>query len=288
MVNLMELEALRIEEQDLSSADLTLQADSGESLEILARGHVAAADDDIIEESIDEELMLAYPSTDAEAEVFPGPVVDNMNMDLLGLMRDKGFEAPTLKIPEGDEYRVSTDGTGGTFTVMYAEMGPSGVRDGTPGTPGTKTRTFITSSSTTESVAAGATESFELDTSQNPGILRDYPWEEDVPPGTEYDLQAIMFALDSTDAGANVTLDSFRLQSEERDFISRDSAFIDTDLAQYPNDDLTTIPFAFPETPTFSPGDEFDVQVEASNSGGGAEDAVVDATAIFYRRDVGV
>ena len=48
------------------------------------------------------------------------------------------------------------------------------------------------------------------------------------------------------------------------------------------------MPFVFPETPTFSPGDELDIEVQATEGGTGDQDAVVDVTCVFYRRDVGV
>lgn len=287
MVNLMDLHDLRVEEQDLSTGNLILEAQDNESIEILARGISGGADDDIIQEAVDEETMLAYPGFDGEAEVFPEPVVENLKTDLHGVLRDRGFAAPTIKCPEGDEYQLINESDNGTATVLYRQGNANMVNGSATGGPDNKTRTFITSAEETESVAAGATETVNIETSQNPGILRDWPWEETVPPGREYDLQALMFVLDDDGSGANTTLDSFRLQAEEREWLADDSAFVDTTLAQYPNDDLTTLPYIFPAEPTFSPGDDLDVQVQVSNSGGGAEDAVVDVTGVFYRRDVG-
>jgi len=143
----------------------------------------------------------------------------------------------------------------------------------------------VTTAETTQQIAQGTTETVNLDTSGNPGILRDWPWEEEVPPNREYDLQAIMFNLDG-DSGSNITLDTFRLQAEEREFLAKDSAFVDVLQAQYPNTDLTRIPYVFPSAPTFEPGDNIDIQVEASNSNTSAEDAVVNATIVSYRRSV--
>jgi len=96
----------------------------------------------------------------------------------------------------------------------------------------------------------------------------------------------LAIALDSAGSGANIQLNGFRLQSEEREFLAKDSEFVDTDLAQYPNDDLTTLPFVFGAQPTFGPGDELDLQVEAENTTSGDEDAVIDVSMVFYRREV--
>jgi hypothetical protein len=282
----MELHDVRVEQQDLTSGDLTIEASDRESLMILARGVAGGSDDDVIQESIDEETMLAYPATDGEAEVFPGPVVDNLNTDVHGLLRDEGLDAPMLKVPEGDEFRLTNPNSNGTATVLYREGSASMVRENDEGAPGNKSRTFITSAEESQSIGDGNTATVDITTSQNPGILRDFPYEEDVPASREYDLQALSLALDSDGSGGDISLEGFRLQSEEREFLAKDSAFVDTDLAQYPNDDLTTIPFVFPAQPTFGPGDELDLQVEANNSGAGDQSAVIDASMIFYRREV--
>lgn len=286
MVNLLDLHDIRVEEQDLSSDDLLIEADTNESLEILARGVSGANADDQILESIDEETMLAYEHEDPDGELFPEEALRDRQMDIHEMLRDMGFQAPTLKVPEGDEYQLVNDTSdAGTCAVYYRQGRAQDVSPNEPGHPDSKTRTFVTTSETTQSIAAGATETVDLETSAQPGILRDWPWEEEVPPNREYDLQAIMFHLDGS-SGANVSLDNYRLQAEEREFLAKSSAFVDTQHARYPNNDLTRLPFMFPAEPTFEPGDNLDVQVEATNSGTGAEDAVVNATIVSYRRPV--
>lgn len=286
MVNLLDLHDVRVEEQDLSSDDLLIEADTGESLEIIGRGVSGANADDIILESVDEETMLSYPHENPNGEVFPEEALQETGMDILGAMRDMGLSAPTLKVPEGDSYQLVNDSSSaGTATVYYRQGRAQDVSPNDPGHPNNKERTFITSSETTESISSSNTVTFDLDNSNQPGILRDWPWEEEVPPSREYDLQAIMFNLDG-DSGGNISLDGFRLQSEEREFLAKSSAIVGKNQAQYPNNSLTRVPFMFPEQPTFSPGDNLDVQAEATISAAGPQDAVVDATLIAYRRDV--
>jgi len=286
MTTLLDLHDIRVAEQDLSEDDLLIEADTGESLEILARGVSGANADDQLIESIDEETMLAFQHEDPDGELFPEEALQNRQMDIHAMLRDMGLRAPALKVPEGDEYQLVNDTSdAGTATVYYRQGRASDVSRNDPGHPDTKARTFVTTAETTQTVGQGATETIDLEDSANPGILRDWPWEEEVPPNREYDLQAIMLNLDG-DSGGNVTLDSFRLQSEEREFLAKDSAFVDTGLAQFPNTDLTRRPFVFPEEPTFSPGDNLDVQVRATEGGSADQDAVVNATIVSYRRPV--
>jgi hypothetical protein len=286
MTTLLDLHGGRVAEQDLSADDLLIEADTNESLEILARGVSGANADDQLIESVDEETMLAYEHEDPDGELFPEEALQNRQMDVHAMLRDMGLTAPTIKVPEGDEYQLVNDTSdAGSATVYYRQGRATDVSPNDPGHPDTKARTFVTTAETTETISQGTTETVDLDGSANPGILRDWPWEEEVPANREYDLQAIMFQLDG-DSGGNVTLDSFRLQSEEREFLAKDSAFISTSLAQYPNADLTRTPYVFPEEPTFSPGDNLDIQVEASEGGAGDQDAVVNATIVAYRRPV--
>jgi hypothetical protein len=288
MTSIQALESLRVAEADLATETLSLEADTGESIMILARGVGGSTADTIIQESIDEETMLAYPADNNTAELFLENTVQRLHTDVHAKLRDAGLSAPMLMVPEGDEYRLTTNADMGTATVLYKELGPTGVSDGQPGTPGSKTRTFITSAKETVSVDGNGTETATVETSQNPGILRDFPYAEDVPAQREYDLQALAVTLNSSQSGGGTELEGFRLQSEERDFIARGSAFVDPELAQYPNRALTRLPLVFPAEPTFGPGDELDLEVKVSNSDGSSQDAVVNASMIFYRRGVGV
>lgn len=196
------------------------------------------------------------------------------------------MSAPTIKVPEGDEYRLTNPNSNGNATVLYRQGGANMVRESDVGAPGNKDRTFISSAETKQNIAKNSTEVVDIVDSQNPGIIRDWPYEEEVPAQREYDLQAIMITTDSSDTGSGVTLDSFRLQSEEREFLATNSAFVSADLADYPGTALDTKPFIFPVEPTFEPGDELDLQCEATESGGSAADIVIDASMIFYRRSV--
>lgn len=288
MVSISALESLRIEEADLSSGALSLEADTSESLMVLARGVTGEADDTVFQESIDEETMLAYPGNASGGNVFPEATPKRLQTDIHGKLRDMGLAAPRLKVPEGDEYRLTNSDGAGTAIVLYREMAATGVTDGQPGTPGSKTRTFVTSAQETVNVASNGTETVEVTNSSNPGILRDFPYTETVPAGREYDLQALMVNLNDGLSGADAQIDGIRLQSEEREFLARESDFPGADIADFPNTSLTELPLVFGAEPTFSPGDELDLELEVSNTGGSAQDVVADVSMVFYRRGVGV
>jgi hypothetical protein len=283
----MALESLRIEEQDLSSDDLLLEADSGESLMVKALGVSGANDNDTIQVAIDEETMLSFQFDSGGNSLFQTSHLEAQQTDVLGKLRQAGLDVPTLKVPEGDEFQlINSSSAAGSATVLYSEMGPNAVRMSDEGAPGNKSRTFISTGSETITVGSDETLTESIDTSVNPGILRDWPYEEDVPPGTEYDLQAIG-VLEGAGTEDGVEISGVRLQSEEREFIARDSAFVSPDLAPHPDADLTELPLVLPEQPTFAPGDELDIQVEVSDTDSTESDIVVEIAVVAYRRSVG-
>jgi hypothetical protein len=281
----MALPEMRIAEQNLSAGDLELEAREGESLMIMARGISGGAAGDVVEEYIREELMLSYQAHAGDDEVFPDQLTEDLHTDLLHWMREAGMSAPALKVPEGQDYVISNPAGNGTATVLYKEMSAGFVSGNEPGAPETKTRTFISSGQTTQSLAAGTTGTFALSDSLNPAQLADWPYEEDVAHNYEYDLMAASIELDAG-SGANTSLDGIKMTTEEVDFLARDSAFVDPLLAQYVGPALDVHPLIFLDAPTFSPGDELDTTVQASNSGSGAEDAVINSSMIFHRRGV--
>jgi len=287
MVSLMSLHSLRVEEQDLSTDDLLLEADTGESLEVQALGVSGCNDNDTIQVAIGEETMLAFQFDAGGNTLFQESHIDTQQTDVLGKLREAGLDVPSLKVPEGDELQViNSDSAAGSATVVYSQMGPNAVRTSEEGAPGNKTRTFVSTGSETITVGSGATVTSTIETSVNPGILRDFPYEEDVPPGVEYDLQALGI-LEGAGSESGVEISGFRLQSEEREFIARDSDFIAPEIAPHPDSDLTELPLVFGAQPTFSPGDELDIQIEASDTDSTESDIVAEVAMVFYRRTIG-
>jgi hypothetical protein len=281
------LESLRFEEQSFSSGSLTLEADSGESLMVHALGVEDANANDTIQVAIDEETMLAFQHDANGRTLFQTSHIEEQQTDILGVLRDEGLDVPKLKVPEGDELRVINDTSStGSVTVAYSEMGPQAVRASEEGGPGTKTRTFVSTGRESVTVGSGETVVEEIDTSANPGILRDWPYEEDVPPQVEYDLQAL--GINVGDGSLTGVQDvGFRLQTSEREFLARDSAFIDVDLAPHPDGDLSRLPLVFAEQPTFEPGDDLTVEVTLSDANSSSTTVEVEVAIVAYRRDVG-
>lgn len=287
MVSIATLKEYRVEEQDLSSGDLTLEADSNESLEILARGIDSGADGDVIEEFIEESLVLAYQAHEGEEEVFPRDAVHDTKADVLGDLRERGFDLPTFPVPEGDTYTLSNPNSNGTAAVLYRELPAGGVSETDPGGLASRTSTFISNGHAEAdlSVTAGP-RNIIADVSENPGQARDFPFEEDVPQNREYELVALMTVLDDDNSGdTGASFDDWRLQAEQFEWPARDSAFILPSLAPYPNVENNVLPFVFPQTPTFEPGDSLDLEVGVSGNDDGT--VRVDAAFVFTQRNVG-
>lgn len=293
MVTTSELHQVRVEEQDLTSGDLTLTADTGESIEILARGIDSGADEDVIEERVEEVTMLNYQADEGDDEIFPRDVVDNQNQDILHKMRTMGADLPTLKVPAGTDYQLNNPNDNGSAVVLYRDLDTERFARDSPGGPESRTRTFISNGTgTASSVGTTTTVTQEIDTSENIGGIESWPWEEDVPDGREYDVYAIGFELDSSTESSR-TLDNFRLTSAEQDFLENDAQLVRNELAQYPNNDLTTMPWVWVDEDggldpiTYSSGDDLTVEVEVTNSNTtSAQDVTVKSFIVARERRV--
>jgi len=280
---------LRFEEQDLSTGDLVLEADSNESYVVDDLGVDGGGEDAIITVSIGEETMFAFPGEDAEDTLFREDSLQSYGYSLYGFMRSRGIPAPMLQVPEGDELVVSSSTSSESVTVKYREGDASLADAGAAGGPETKRRVYpVTGEGTASSVGNTNSATIELDTSLQPAQYDDFPFGTDVPSNREYDLLALAIALDGDTTGG--TVDSFRLTAEEQRFIAKDSAFISADNAVYPEIDPDGGPLIFPleagGPQTYSPGDELDIEVQATNTSGGTGDLVVKATAVFDRRPI--
>lgn len=278
MVSVDELHGLRVEEQDLSSDDLTLTADRGEALEILTRGIVNGNTFDDVEESVDETTMLQYWGADGRPGLFPGELHILQHTDVLAHLRKMGFDLPTIKVPPGTQYQLNNLNDNGTARLVYRDFNSERFTRGDNGAPGGRVKTFISKGREQNQIASGATEEIEVNTSANTGGVNDWPYEEDVPTNREYDLVALaMTVREDPDTGGALDLEAFRLTSLENDFIARDSAFITDGFADFPDADPNTrwpMPFmnfatGEPEPITFSPGDDLTIEMRVTETTGG-------------------
>jgi len=280
----MSLDEIRVAETSGGSGDdLTLEARTGESLEILARGIGSGDGNNITTESVREEDVLAYQSDDTDGiDVFPREPTETQNMDLMGMLRSMGYDLPTIKVPEGHTYTLSPSGSNENATVLYREEGPAANTATDPGGPDNPDRVFIASGEEdTDLAVAGTAEEFEVDTATTPSPLSSFPYGEPAPQGFEYDLIAVMAASDDSDGANTPVIDNFRLETQETSFLARSNATVRQEHAQYPSNDLSTMPFVFPDPPTISPGQDLDMFV-TKNADSGSD--VQAATALLFRR----
>lgn len=283
------IRALRFEEADLSSEDLVLEADSNESYVVMDLGVDGGGEDDIITVSIGEETMFAFPAEDGEDTLFREDSLQSFGYSLYGYMRTAGLPAPMLQVPEGDDLTITTDGSSGSATVKYREGGASLASASQPGGPGTKQRVYPVSGEGTATSVADTTQAvIDVETTRQPSALDDFPFDGDVPSNREFDLLALALAIDDDVTGG--TIDSFRLTTEEQRYLSQDAEFVDADNAEYPAENPDKGPLIFPldmgGPQTYSPGDELDLEVRATNTSGASGDLNVKATFVFNRRSI--
>lgn len=267
-------------------SDLTLDARTGESLEIVARGINSGGANAIVSESVREETMLAHQAdaTD-DIEIFPRDAVDDTQKDLLRDLADMGYPMPTIKVPEGHTYTISPDDSASNITVLYREGDATQWSRTDPGGPDNPTRTFIALGEEDTALSSGGTaEEFEVTTATTPAPLSGFPYEESAPQGFEYDLIAVMAASDDSDGANTPAIDAVRLETEETSFLSRTDSTVRQAAAQYPDIQNNVHPLLFPEPPTIRPGQDLDLFVTKNATSG--TDVQAATAMVFHRRSV--
>jgi len=287
MVDISEFFQRRVAEADLSTGDneLALEADSTESFQVMDVGIDGANADTVAKITVGEESMIAFPAGDGEDTLFREDTLLDEKMTLYGYMRSVGLPAPPIQVPEGDTFKVTSDTNTGTVTILYQEGNQTLASPNSPGGPATKQRVYPVTGSKTETFAgSGNTRTFDDFSSRQPAEFEDFPFGEDCPANREYDLLATsLVAVNDNTSG--VSVDSFRLLTEEQKPLAKEGNFVDADLAEYPSADLEALPFTYPGRPTFTPGDELDLEVQAT-AGSGSGTAEIRATHIFERRPI--
>lgn len=283
----MGLTDLRFEETSGDAGnDLTVEARTGESIEILARGVGNGGANAIIEETIREETMLNHQADSTDSvEIFPRDAVEDTQLDILADMRSRGLAAPTLKVPEGHTYTLSPSGSAANATVLYREGAASEWSRTDPGGPDNPTRTFISLGEEDTALSSGGTaEEFEVTDSTNVSPLSGFPYTEPAPQGFEYDLQAVMATSDDSDGANTPVIDSIRLETEETSFLARSDSVLRQANAQYPNVQNNILPLVFDPPITIQPGQDLDLFVTKNATSG--TDVQAATAMIFHRRSV--
>lgn len=285
MVDISEFHERRVAEADLSTGDneLRLSAETNESYVVTDLGVDGGSEDSLITVTIGEESMFVFPGTDGEDTLLRQDTLRDMGMTLYGKMRSMGLPAPPLQVPEGDDLVITSSTNSGTATIFYQEGGPNLASENAPGGPGTKQRVYPVTAEQTITAGGSNQNTFDDFSSVQPAQFEDFPFDEDCPSNREFDLLASAIVLDDDGTGG-ATVDDFRVLTEEQRPLAQDGDFVNAGLAEYPDLDLSVLPFIYPGRPTFSPGDELDTEVRAT--AGGAGDYTIQLTHIFERRGV--
>jgi len=269
--------------QDLSVADLELEAKTGQGFEVFEVGIDGGAADSKGVITIGGVTMMNFPASDGAEGVAPVPWIDENPNSLIKMCREKLTDVPTLKIPEGKKFVLTNDGVAGTGYIFYRELSEADIpRIDAPGAPNSLSRLFISHGKAEWSVAAGETEIHKVDTSLNVPELRDFPFEEAVPAGLRYRL--LGFATrKGAGSGADITYSGIRMWFKEQSWLKTEEEWADPTLFPY-NAANKYYPIRFLPTPMiFEPHQELTFEVQASNAGGSAETAQIFVTCFFYQ-----
>lgn len=270
--------------QDLSAADLELDAKAGQGFEVFEVGIDAGAADSKGIITIGGVTMMNFPASDAKEGVAPVPWIDANSNSLLKMVREKLAEVPTLKIPEGKKFVLSNAGVAGTGYIFYKEFSEAEIpRMDAPGAPNNLTRLFVSHGKAEWEIPATKQEVHKVDVSLNVPELRDFPWEEAVPAGLRYRLLGFSTILGAA-SGADITYDGLRMWFKEQSWLKKEEEWSEPALFPY-NAAAAYHPIRFLPSPMpFEAHQELTFEVQAANGHEtNAETAVIMVTCFFLQ-----
>ena len=274
--------------QDLAAANLELDAKAGQGFEVFEVEVKGGGADNKGVITIGGVTMMNFPTVDTHEEVAPVPWIENNPNSLLKMVREYLPEVPTYKIPEGKKFVLSTvvppAGTkAGTGYIFYKELSEAEIpRVDAPGAPNNLTRLFISHGQAKWNIAAGEQTLCKVDTSLNVPELRDFPFEEAVPAGLRYRLLGFA-TCEGLASGADITYDGIRMWFKEQSWLKKEEEFSDPFLFPY-NAAAAYHPIRFLPSPmVFEAHQELTFEVQATNGGAAAQDALIFVTCFFLQ-----
>jgi len=276
----------RFIQQDLSKADLTLEAVVGKGFEIESIGIHGGATGLVARVIIGGENILCFPA-DAGAEMVAPVLGKHTNLHgLFETIRKIHPDVPLLKVSEGETLIVSSAKAAGTAYVRYKEFKADQIPKKTdPGGSESDIRLVVFHNKAEWDVAAGATEVHLVDKNLNPSGYPSWVGEEKGPVGFEYHV--LGFATSKgAGSGPNISYKGVRMIKMNEFFLAPDEAFVDPEVFPYNRDDINKPMFLFPKPIVFKAGETFKVEVQAYNAGTTDETAQIFITYFVLQKPV--
>jgi len=273
----------RVLEQNLATADLELQAQTGEGFEILDIGIKGGADDLVAKVIIGEENILCIPADAGNENMAPVFLVDDNIFPLIPYLREKFPDVPTPKVCPGEKIVISSGGAAGKAYLRYVHLlGGQVPADTDPGASRGITRLQLFHQAATWTIPAGATQERTVDINKNPSGFAAWVYPGEVPDGVDYQLLGSCTSK-GAGSGPNISYDGIRMWKGEKAFLQKDQAYTDPNLFPYNVDTVRRPPFLLPEALTFVPSEKLKIEVKATNTGTTDETAEIFVTLIVLQ-----
>ena len=273
--------------QDLSAADLELDAKAGQGFEVFEVGIDGGAAESKGIITIGGVTMMNFPASDAKEGVAPVPWIDANPNSLLKMVREKLAEVPTLKIPEGKKLVLSNAGVVGTGYIFYRELSQGEIpRPDAPGAPNNLTRLFVSHGKAEWTATTVENEAHKVDVSLNVPELRDFPFEEAVPAGLRYRLLGFATRL-KTPTADTITYEGIRMWFKEQSWLKKEEEWSLPTLFPY-NAAAEYYPIRFLPTPmVFEAHQELTLEVQCKNATTPATEPNIVRVTCFFLQEPG-
>ena len=273
----------RVIKQDLSSADLELEANIGEGYKIRSVGVANGAANQVASLVIGGELISGLPCDNNAVNVVPVRGVEANNYRLIEVARKALPILPFWGVAPGEKLVLSNGLATGVGYVFYEHYTEGDVpKKADPGGSKGPDRLIVSHGKFEGSITASVTEEKIAVTSLNPTGLPDFPFGQQVPSNETWEL--IGFAT-TKGAGshADISYPGIRIWKRNQSILALDEAWTDPNIFPYNRDNVDVPYFTFPEPFQFLGNEEQKIEFQIANANVGAQTAQIFWTGIYRR-----
>lgn len=276
----------RFKEQDLSVADLELEASTDEGYIIKDIEGESSVVDALARVIIKDTTMLNFPMVATTIGIAP---IINRNSHTKGLferIREVFPDVPLLKVSEGEKFVITTLAATGTARIRYIELSGGDIPPvDSEGASLGKSKLFISHGKQNFSIAATATEIEELTTSLNPAGMFKFPFGAVCP--ANYSMELLGFAIGNLNKGANLTINGFRIWHIDKAILAEDESFLKIESFPYLPNNKNNKLYLLPDKIVINAGNELKIEFSITNAAGAAETVDMYCTMLFKQNYLG-
>lgn len=256
---------------------------SWEILEIGAYGVGAGQGINVV---VDGVSTLFLPVIDTVMGIGAPPWVSVNQRGFYEQLQARFPDIPRILVGQGEQITITRENAASACTLYmwYRELESPDAYDPTAlGGSKNPIKIFNSYIRHSDTVAVSSTEEFTLDTVLNPAGYRNFPIDELVQKGQEYDFLGLTVFADLSADAADLTCNGIQVWHEDESILGQEQDFVPIDSFPIQGRGVDSRLFLLPEPRVFSENERMEVRMRYTNVDAVNPNAVVGHVGLIFR-----